>query len=127
VSFPTPIQATPFVALEVTHPFHEGVELTMEEKIILRAEEYGVSTTTALAVAKCESGLDQGAKNPNSSASGIFQFLKSTWKSTLERMGLPSNLDVFDGDANIRAAMWLMAEDGIYTHWYPSYYCWKNG
>ena len=100
------------------------VELSIEERILTGAENLGINPQLALAVAKCESGLDQGAKNPNSTASGIFQFLKSTWKSTLERMGLPEHLDVFDASSNIMAGLWLMKQDGASTHWYPSEDCW---
>ena len=99
---------------------------TLEEKILREAEIVDIDPQLALAVALCESRLDPGAKNPNSTASGIFQFIRSTWKSTLERMKLPVNLDVFDADVNIRVGVWLMKQDGAMTHWYPSADCWKK-
>lgn len=38
--------------------------------------------TTACRVILCESGGDPTAANPRSSASGVWQFLDSTWRST---------------------------------------------
>lgn len=96
------------------------------EKIEQEAIEQGVDPNVAIKVAMCESGIRQGVKAKTSSASGIFQFLASTWKSTLARMGLPPNLDVFDGATNIMVGLWLMAQDGIHTHWYPSQHCWDT-
>lgn len=40
-----------------------------------------------LAQARVESGLDADVKAPTSSASGLFQFVESTWLSTLKRHG----------------------------------------
>src|SRR3990167_5091733 len=99
---------------------------TLEEKILREAEIVDIDPQLALAVAFCESRLNPGAKNPNSTASGIFQFIRSTWKSTLERMKLPVSLDVFDADVNIRAGVWLMKQDGAMTHWFPSADCWNK-
>lgn len=48
-------------------------------EIINRANEHGVSVQIALDIAKCESQFNPFAKNPNSSASGIFQFTRTTW------------------------------------------------
>ena len=42
------------------------------------ANRYGVDPLAALTIAKLESGFDPNAKNPNSSASGLFQFIKGT-------------------------------------------------
>lgn len=35
----------------------------------------------AIRVAKCESGLNPAAKNPSSSALGLFQIIRSTWNA----------------------------------------------
>lgn len=43
------------------------------------ARRYGEDPDTAIRIAYLESKLDPNAKNPNSSASGLFQFLSSTW------------------------------------------------
>ena len=41
-----------------------------------------ISPKEALDIAYCESRLDPKAKNPNSSATGIFQFTIGTWNWT---------------------------------------------
>ena len=95
-----------------------------ESKIREEADVYNVDPELAVRIANCESGLDQGVRNlSGSSASGVFQFLKSTWKSTLTRMGWPANVDVFDGQSNIIAGLWLLKTDGP-RHWYESRHCW---
>lgn len=60
----------------------------------------------ALAVARCESGYNPGAYNP-SGASGIFQFLPSTWAETPFASYSP-----FNAWANVQAAVWLYQHDG---------------
>jgi hypothetical protein len=48
-------------------------------------------------VASAESGGNSNAKNPNSSASGTFQFIKSTWNAVVDKYGLGySENDRFD-------------------------------
>lgn len=63
----------------------------------------------ALRVAACESGYDPHAINRYSGASGLFQFMPSTWAS-------PQNpyhtQDVFDARANAFAAAWLYQRSG---------------
>lgn len=57
-------------------------------------------------VAMCESGDNPYARNPDG-ASGLFQFMPSTWAGT------PYARDsVFDAVANARAAAWLYARRG---------------
>lgn len=41
--------------------------------------KYGVKTETALRIAECESNLDPYARNQSSTASGVYQFISSTW------------------------------------------------
>jgi peptidoglycan hydrolase CwlO-like protein len=60
----------------------------------------------ALAILQCESLGDADAYNPYSGASGLFQFLPSTWASTSPQAGF-SGASVFDGEANIGTAAWL--------------------
>ena len=58
------------------------------------------------ALAQCESLGDPDAYNPYSGASGLFQFLPSTWASTSPKAGFP-DASVFDPVANIGAAAWI--------------------
>ena len=60
----------------------------------------------ALAVLQCESLGDADAYNPYSGASGLFQFLPSTWASTSPKAGF-SGASAFDPEANIGTAAWL--------------------
>lgn len=89
------------------------VELYFEERHVNRA----------LRVMRCESGGDPSAKNPRSTASGLFQHLGSLWTPRAERAGW-AGADVFDPHANIAVAAWLVYEGGGWGHWNPSRHCW---
>jgi peptidoglycan hydrolase CwlO-like protein len=60
----------------------------------------------ALAILECESLGDPDAYNPYSGASGLFQFLPSTWASTSPKAGF-SGASPFDPEANTGTAAWL--------------------
>ena len=60
----------------------------------------------ALAVLQCESLGDADAYNPYSGASGLYQFLPSTWASASPSAGF-SGASAFDAEANIGTAAWL--------------------
>jgi septal ring factor EnvC (AmiA/AmiB activator) len=60
----------------------------------------------ALEVIGCESYGDPSAYNPYSGASGLFQFLPSTWATVSPRAGF-GGASVFDAEANIGTAAWL--------------------
>lgn len=71
------------------------------------SELYGVNPETPLCIARLESGYNQFSKNRGgSSASGVFQYLTSTWKHTDEGK---AGLSVFDAEANVKAAVKYMA------------------
>ena len=60
----------------------------------------------ALRIMDCESNGDPNAYNPYSGASGLFQFLPSTWASTAPKAGWAGH-SVFEPEANISSAAWL--------------------
>jgi peptidoglycan hydrolase CwlO-like protein len=60
----------------------------------------------ALAIIQCESLGDAEAYNPYSGASGLFQFLPSTWAATSPKAGF-EGAEPFDPVANIGTAAWL--------------------
>ena len=60
-----------------------------------------------------ESGWNPGLVNPRSRASGLAQFLPSTWATTPEGQ---QGLSVFEPSANIDAAIWLARTKG-WTQW----------
>jgi len=68
----------------------------------------------ALCVAETESGLDPLAVNPVTGASGLFQFIPSTWASLSELAGWGS-ASVFDARSNAAVAVWTVAHYG----WHP--------
>jgi hypothetical protein len=82
---------------------HEASSL---EAIALASVAYGVDHNTLIRKARCETGgtFSPYAKNPNSTASGLFQFLTSTWASTPY-----GHLSIWDPYANALAAGWMHA------------------
>ena len=77
----------------------------------------------ALRVMRCESRGDPDAKNPRSTASGLFQHLASMWAERSVKAGF-EGADVFEPIANVGVAAWLVYEGGGWSHWYPSAHCW---
>ena len=78
--------------------------------IYAAADRYGQSRSAMLRVAECESNLDPYAVNPSGSY-GLFQFIRSTWRSTPY-----GNKDIFDPEANANAAAWMWSE-GRKSEW----------
>ena len=71
----------------------------------------------ALRIIQCESGGDPNAYNPYSGASGLFQFLPSTWATTAPKAGY-GGASVFDPTANIASAAWLANRYQELGHYY---------
>ena len=75
----------------------------------------------AYAVAEAESRFRTGVKNPKSSATGLFQFVKGTWRR-VTKVG-PWFMrdwdleDRKDGWRNALAAVWLAGRDEWRGHW----------
>ena len=70
------------------------------------------------AVARCESGFDPNNRNLSSTASGLFQFLDSTWRGTwgaasFHRLGF----SVYDPIASALAAAQVVTRDGGWRQW----------
>ncbi|MEM6266120.1 MAG: transglycosylase SLT domain-containing protein [Pseudomonadota bacterium] len=59
----------------------------VEQAIADAARRTGIDFSYLLAQARVESSLDPSAKAPKSSASGLYQFIESTWLDTLKRHG----------------------------------------
>ncbi|MFP5261001.1 MAG: transglycosylase SLT domain-containing protein [Blastocatellia bacterium] len=103
---------------------YSGRNYSKEEVIQLIKDysaQYGISADLPLSVAKCESGYNQFSKNRNSTASGVFQYIRSTWSHT--EAGV-LGLSPFDADANVRMAIKSIASGGI-GNWNASKSCWN--
>ncbi|MDO8885754.1 transglycosylase SLT domain-containing protein [Candidatus Oleimmundimicrobium sp.] len=70
----------------------------------------------ALIVMSGESGGDPNAKNPNSSASGLFQHLARYWPNRSASAGW-AGASIFDPEANIAVAAWLSKGGANWNHW----------
>jgi soluble lytic murein transglycosylase-like protein len=82
---------------ERTPPRLSELEMIIEH-IESSAIESGVDPNTALRIANCESSLNPRAKNPHSSATGLYQFTIGTWEwigSPGERTDYKANTAAF--------------------------------
>lgn len=89
-----------------------------EEDIILgwiyhEADKNGVDRQLAYDLAWFESRFNPNAENPNSTATGIYQFIDGTWRDICQPKGYE---DVFNYKENISCAMEILGEGGI-SHW----------
>ena len=74
----------------------------------------------------CESGYNSDAKNPNSTASGYFQFLYNTWYlEVLEQLGWSNLISPFDGERNLEGGIFLLSR-GQDWRWESSRHCWDR-
>ena len=76
------------------------------DKIRAAAQARGIDPELALSIARAESSLDPRAKARTSSASGLFQVTKDTWK---EYGGKPGKQ--MDPDENIRVGLDIIAKN----------------
>jgi uncharacterized protein YraI len=93
-----------------------GKTPTENEMILIiyqAADKWGQPRADMLRVARCESLLDPNAVNSRSGASGLFQFMPSTFAFTPNGK---AGQDIFDPRANADAAGWMWA-NGMRHHW----------
>lgn len=91
-----------------------GMGSNVEQWRDLVVAHFGDNAARALRVMACESGGNPNAMHPRSKASGLFQFLPSTWK-TVTGETYPGN--VFDGPSNIAAAAKLSKGGSTWQQW----------
>jgi hypothetical protein len=87
-----------------------GEKLGMSNKDIMKA----------IRIAKCESSFEQYAKNPNSTAKGIYQFIDSTWRANCLKDG-----NVYDFVNNIDC-FWKIYKVQGDNPWLSSVKCWNK-
>jgi len=80
----------------------------MQTIITAAAATWGADPTQLLRVAYCESKYNPNAYNASSGASGLFQFLASTWRANSVRAGY-AGASVFDPVANANTAAYMFA------------------
>lgn len=87
----------------------------IQDIIIAAAGRWGADAQQLLRVAKCESGFNPNAYNASSGASGLFQFLPSTWAANSVRAGY-GGASSFDPVANANTAA-MMFRNGQAGQW----------
>ena len=104
-----PIVQAQLAAATLTVPGYSGKLYSKEEVeqlIVHYSAVYGINSNTPKCIAFRESGYNQFSKNRRSTASGVFQYLNSTWRHTDEGK---AGMNVFDAEANVKAAVKYMA------------------
>lgn len=91
------VASTGPISLEIT-------ENDIKDMIINKAREYGIVTDLALDLAEIESQLNPKAKNPRSTAKGVYQWIDSSWDSFCEG-------DVLNHRDNIDCTMKVLGKD----------------
>lgn len=104
------------------------LELSVQDKIVKYASDYGVSVETMLRIADAESDFKGGpnylykGEESRYTAYGIFQITRSTWKTYCDD---DNSLEArSDEDKNIECAMKIAKNSG-YHHWNESKSNWN--
>lgn len=112
---PAPEPTEPPATEAPADPPADGSDGYTEDEIIQiiynAADAYGQPREDMLRVARCESVLDPNAVNSASNASGLFQFLPSTWETTPY-----ADENIFDPVASANAAAWMW-DNGRRNEW----------
>jgi Transglycosylase SLT domain len=93
---------------------------TVQNMIVDRANQWRVSPYLMLSIARCESGYDPQAYNP-SGASGLFQFMPSTFWAYASRIG--ETRSYWNPDAAANVAAYAVSIGGL-GNWDASRPCW---
>lgn len=95
------------------YPYNERVpKSVVEAEIRKQAEQFSLDPDMMVALAKCESDLDNLAKNDDSTALGVYQYLIKTWEET--ESFKTKRIARTDYKANIHEAMIDMSEGEIW-------------
>ncbi len=118
----TTTEAPPTTTTTTTAPPVEGGPRDVEEWRSLVEQFFAADLVEgALTVMQCESRGDPLAYNPVSGASGLFQFIPSTWEWAAPNAGFPG-ASPFEPAANVGAAGWLVQRSidqgkNPWSHW----------
>lgn len=111
-----------FLLAGKTSPLADQQDL--ENLIYTIAIKHDVNPKLLTKIAKCESGLRIEAKNSKSSASGIMQFLDSTFINEAHAYGLPTD-DKNNAQVQLEIAARMIA-GGKIRAWNSSRHCWSK-
>lgn len=114
-----PVSHTPVVRSPRTPPtVDRGMGSNVEQwRGLVSAYFPAEQVDRALCIMSYESGGNPSAKNPSSSASGLFQHLARYWPERSAKAGW-AGADIFDPTANTAVAAWLWSVGG-WGHWAP--------
>lgn len=98
----------------------------IEDYIVYKAQREGVSVGMAVAIAKAESSFIPNARNPVGTASGIFQFLDSTFRNyCINKYHIANSMEQKNHPAlQVNCAIEMLAEPLGYMHWMASFASW---
>ncbi len=89
---------------------------------LVRTDFNEVDVQRAINVIFCESRFDANAKNPRSTASGLFQHLEGWWSGA---WGVTGVFDPFDPEQSVKAGAALVyGTSSGWGNWNPSRHCW---
>ncbi len=124
---PLPDDVAAVVAVWATDPLPDyDWARDVEHAVVAAAAEFGVDLALMAKIIQCESGGNPRAQNPRSSASGLGQFLDSTWASNAPSLGYePTRAASYDVTAGARVMAKVMSEQGT-SPWNASRHCWRR-
>ena len=125
LSFPLILEIDP-ITYTVNNQIPKIERLTAREAITKWSKYYRVDRTIAMKIAAVESGLNCMAENPDTTASGLFQFVDGTfiYAQTLLRHRHDLTLKT-DCSENAQLAIYLMSRGELY-HWEASRWDWDE-
>lgn len=96
----------------------------LQKNVVNEIEEvWGEDSEIGRAMAFCESTYGVNQANPESSARGVFQFIKGTWVYERNQMGEDPNLELrFNIQENVKTAYSHYQKNGLQP-WWPSINC----
>lgn len=104
-------------------PIPEPTPESIEDIIISKAITNNIDPELLLRIAKCESGLKVDVQNTRSTASGIFQFINSTFTDYAQAYELATD-NKNDPHVQAELAAKMIAAGGL-SHWDASRSCWE--
>ena len=113
----TSLSVPKVMAYEKEYKYNDKIPVeVVKYEIRKQAEEFGNDVQFMLKLAFDESGYNNLADNPTSTAKGIYQFVALTWEPTESNK---NKISEFDYKANIREANIKIANEE-YSHWEES-------